>query len=74
MFEDLFTDRDKIASYRAAPLFEERLRYLVHCTQVGARRCSLRTIAAHQVNLVHRASCKTAEAAGIIIGGKRGRG
>ena len=53
MFEDLFTDRDKIASYRAAPLFEERLRYLVHCTQVGARRCSLRTIAAHQVNLVH---------------------
>ena len=53
MFEDLFTDRDKIASYRAAPLFEERLRYLVHCTEVGARRCNLRTIAAHQVNLVH---------------------
>ena len=53
MFENLFT-RDAILNrYRTAPLFEERRRYLVHCAQAGARRCTLRVIAAHQVNLVH---------------------
>ena len=33
MFEDLFTDRDTIADYLTAPLFGERLRYLIHCAR-----------------------------------------
>ena len=53
MFEDLFTKRGAIASYRAAPLLEERLSYLSHCAQAGARPATLRTIAAHQTNLIH---------------------
>ena len=53
MFEDLFTRRGIIARYHAAPLHDERLRYLKHCAQEGNRRGTLRAIAAHQVNLVH---------------------
>ena len=53
MFEDLFTRRGIIARYHAAPLHDERLRYLMHCAQEGTRRGTLRAIAAHQVNLVH---------------------
>ncbi len=53
MFEDLFIDRGTIASYRAAPLLDERLSYLRHCAEAGARSCTLRKIAAHQASLVH---------------------
>ena len=53
MFEDLFTKPSAIASYRAAPLLEERLSYLSHCAQAGARPATLRAIAAHQTNLIH---------------------
>ena len=53
MFEDLFTRRGIIARYHAAPLHDERLRYLMHCAQESTRRGTLRAIAAHQVNLVH---------------------
>ena len=35
MFEDLFTRRGIIARYHAAPLHDERLRYLKHCAQEG---------------------------------------
>ncbi len=53
MFEDLFDDRGSIARHVAAPLLDERLSYLRHCAQTGARPCTLRTIAAHQFRLVH---------------------
>ena len=52
MFEDLFTKRGAIASYRAAPFLEERLSYLSHCAQAGARPGTLRSIAAHQIKLI----------------------
>ena len=53
MFDDLFTRPGIRHRYFAAPLFDERLSYLAHCAEGGARRGTLRTIAAHQVNLVH---------------------
>ena len=53
MFEDLFIDRGTIAKYHAAPLLEERLSYLRHCAQDGARTPTLRKIAVHQTSLIH---------------------
>ena len=53
MFENLFTRGAILKRYRTAPLVEERLRYLMHCARAGARRKTLREVAAHQVNLVH---------------------
>ena len=53
MFDDLFTHPGIIGRYRDAPLLDERLSYLVHSAEGGARRGTLRTIAAHQFNLVH---------------------
>ena len=52
MFENLFARGAILKRYCTAPLFEERLRYLIHCAQAGVRRKTLRGIAAHQVNLV----------------------
>lgn len=52
MFDDLFTRPGILHRYLAVPLFDERLSYLAHCAEGGARRGTLRTIAAHQVNLV----------------------
>ena len=84
MFNDLFIRRGIIARYHAAPLFDERLSYLAHCAQGGARRKSLRTIAAYQVNLIHlldlhegeRVSLTQIEAATVqwsLPGGRRCR-
>ena len=53
MFEDLFIKRGTIARYRVAPLLEERLSYLRHCAQAGARATTLRNIAIHQISLIH---------------------
>ena len=53
MFEDLFARPGIIGRYRDAPLLDKRLSYLAHCAEGGARRETLRAIAAHQVNLVH---------------------
>jgi len=53
MFEALFADEGTIDRYRGAPLLEERLSYLLHCAEAGARLTTLRTIAAHQTSLVH---------------------
>lgn len=53
MFQVLFTNGRTIDRHRRAPLLEERLRYLQHCAEAGARLSTLRTIAAHQTNLVH---------------------
>ena len=52
MFEDLLTDGPTIARYRAAPLLDERLRWLEHCAQAGARRQTLNQFAVHQMHLV----------------------
>ena len=53
MFEDLFIDPGTIARYRSTPLLAERLSYLEHCAHEGARRRTLREVAAHQTRLVH---------------------
>ena len=52
MFEDLFDDRGAIARHLAARLLDERLSYLRHCAQTGARPSTLRTIVACQASLV----------------------
>ena len=52
MFELLFTRPSTIARYRCAPLLNERLLYLAHCEQIGIGPATLRSIAAHQLNLV----------------------
>ena len=52
MFETLFTRPGMVGRNRAAPLLDERLGYLEHCARGGARRGTLRTIAAHQISLV----------------------
>ncbi len=51
MFENLFPNARVLARYRDAPLFEDRLRYLTHCADAGARDSTLRTIARHQLHL-----------------------
>ena len=53
MFEALFTDEGTVDRYRGAPLLDERLSYLLHCAEAGARLPTLRKIAAHQISLVH---------------------
>ena len=53
MFEALFTDAGTIDRYRDAPLLEERLSYLLHCAEAGARLPTLRKIAANQTSVVH---------------------
>lgn len=53
MFEALFTDGGTIDRYWGAPLLDERLSYLLHCAEAGARLPTLRKIAAHQTSLVH---------------------
>ena len=61
MFEVLFTCPCTIASYHAAPLLDERLRYLRHCTQAGVGRATLRQIATHQLHLVRFLGLRKAE-------------
>lgn len=61
MFEDIFTRRCTIASYRTAPLLDERLRYLRHCAAEGVGRATLRQIAADQVQLVRFLGLRKAE-------------
>ena len=41
MFEDLFVDPRTTANLWSAPLLEERLSYLRHCAQSGARPSTL---------------------------------
>ena len=52
MFEELYTRPAAIEEYRNAPLAEDRLRYLVHCAECGARRETLSKIAMDQLCLV----------------------
>ena len=51
MFEEIFFPRTA-ERYRAAPLVEQRERYLVHLRETGARRSTLRKCAKNQVSLV----------------------
>ena len=52
MFEELFTRPATIQEYHAAPLADQRLRYLFHCAKRGARPCTLRKVAAAQLSCV----------------------
>ena len=52
MFEDLFERPHAIEKYRSAPLYEDRLRYLVHVADGGAAPRTLYKIAYCQLNLV----------------------
>src|ERR1700746_2868548 len=51
MFEEIFFPRTA-ERYRAAPLVEQRERYLVHLKQAGAKRSTLRKCANDQLSLV----------------------
>src|SRR5260370_19362368 len=51
MFEEIFFPRTA-ERYRAAPLVEQRERYLVHLRETGARRATLRKCANDQLSLV----------------------
>jgi len=51
MFDEIFFPRTA-ERYRAAPLFEQRERYLVHLKETGARRLTLRKCANEQLSLV----------------------
>jgi integrase/recombinase XerD len=51
MFEEIFFPRTA-ERYRAAPLVEQRVRYLVHLRETGARRCTLRKCANDQLSLL----------------------
>lgn len=52
MFEELFTQQSTIERYKAAPLAEERLRYLQQRAESGTSAGTLERIAASQLRLV----------------------
>lgn len=51
MFEEIFFPR-KAEVYRAAPLAEQRERYLIHLKEIGSKRSVLRTNANNQLSLM----------------------
>src|SRR6516225_9630396 len=51
MFEEIFFPKTA-EKYRAAPLVDQRARYLVHLKETGARRPTLRKCASDQLSLV----------------------
>ncbi len=65
MFEDLFPNARVLARYRDAPLLEDRLRYLTHCADAGARDSTLRKIAQHQLHLVRLLELPPRQAIGM---------
>lgn len=80
MFDVIFLARTA-GRYRAAPLEEQRERYLVHLKATGAKRSTLRKCANAQLNLVRlldlkdrdRVSRSRVEAAGELWAQPRGR-
>ena len=65
MFEQLFTDGPAIERYRTAPLLAERLRWLAHLAEAGARPKTLRGIARHQFQLVRLLGPEAGERVGM---------
>ena len=57
MFEEIFFPRT-VETYRAAPLVEQRERYLIHLRKTGARRQTLRKCANDQLSLVRLLNLK----------------
>ena len=57
MFEEIFLPQTG-ERYRAAPLVEQRERYLVHLRETGARRATLRKYANDQLSLVRLLNLK----------------
>ena len=52
MFDQLFSDRRTVQRYFAAPMSDQRLRYLHHRADQGAARATLKTVAAHQLTVI----------------------
>lgn len=52
MFEQLFTDRRTVQRYVAAPMSDQRLRYLRQRADQGAARTTLKTVAAYQLAVI----------------------
>ena len=61
MFEELFRTSETAEKYRAAPLAQDRLRYLRHCAEFGAKQGTLAKIANAQLNLVRLLDLKEGE-------------
>jgi integrase/recombinase XerD len=80
MFDDIFFTHT-VERYRAAPLVEQRERYLLHLKATGARRSTLRKCANDQLSLVRlldlkdgdRVSRSQIEAAAVLWSQPRGR-
>ncbi len=80
MFDDIFFAQTA-GRYRAAPLVEQRERYLVHLKATGARRSTLRKCANDQLSLVRlldladgdRVSRSQIEAAAVLWAQPNGR-
>ena len=58
MFEELFERPNTVARYRSAPLYGDRVRYLVHLAASGAGRHTLRKVANDQLKLVFLPNCR----------------
>ena len=52
MFDQLFTGRRTVQRHVAAPMSEQRLRYLHHRADQGAARATLKTVAAYQLAVI----------------------
>ena len=52
MFENLYTAPETIERHRSAPLLQERLDYLRHYAEAGARPSTLRGVADDQITLI----------------------
>ena len=72
MFEEIFFPRTA-ERYRAAPLVEQRERYLVHLKETGARRSTLRKCANDQLSLVRLLDLKEGEQGAPFADRGRGR-
>lgn len=58
MFEELFTHPAALTKHRSAPLAEQRIEYLRHLKDAGARRSTLRKCANRQVGVVRLLNLK----------------
>ena len=61
MFEELFEQPRTIKKYRSAPLYEDRVRYLAHMVEGGAKPPTLYNIAYNQLKLVRLVDLREGE-------------